>query len=458
MGQNVLVIDDEKPVREMLEALLTRDGYSVSTAGNGEEGLELLAKKGMDYFDHVLCDVKMPAVDGLEFLRRARGDGCRAAIVVMSGFGTVDTAIEAIKLGAYDYITKPFKVDEVLLTLRKAEERERLIRENQELRKNLQHDYCFDNIVARNAQMRTIFATIRKVADFRSHVLLLGEGGTGKSLLARAIHFNSNRKEGPFVIVRCGAFPETQLEGELFGCEATQGREPGAVRRGAFEQAEGGTLFLDEVSAVPQFLQVKLLDALQVGRIRRVGGEGEVPIDVRIVSATTRDLSKEVEAGRFREDLYYRLNVIPLKVPPLRERQEDVPLLVDFFLKLYGAQAGRPLRSVTPEALDALIHYTWRGNVRELENVIERAVILADGPVVELEHLAPWIQDDRRTAFLGVSPEEYSVKKVVPRIEKELIIRALRKTRGNRTAAAKILEISHRAVLYKIKDYGIDGF
>ena len=230
------------------------------------------------------------------------------------------------------------------------------------------------------------------------------------------------------------------------------------MRRGAFEQASGGTLFLDEVSAIPQFLQVRLLDALQSGRIRRVEGEGEIPIDVRIVAASTRDLAKDVEGGKFREDLFYRLNVIPARVPPLRERQEDIPLLVDHFLKLYGAQTGRVIRSVTPEALDALIHYSWRGNVRELENVIERAVILSDGPTVELEHLAPWIQDDRRNAFLGVSPEEYSVKKVVPRIEKELIIRALRKTRGNRTAAAKILEISHRAVLYKIKDYGIDGF
>jgi two-component system response regulator AtoC len=458
MDQTVLVIDDEKAVRQMLESLLTREGYQVTTASNGEEGLEILESQGRDCFEYILCDVKMPKVDGLEFLRRARAQGCQASVVVMSGFGTVDTAIEAIKLGAYDYISKPFKVDEVLLTLRKAEERGRLIRENQELRKTLQHDYRFDNIVARNEKMRAIFDVVRKVADFRSNILLQGESGTGKALLARAIHFNSNRKDGPFVTVRCGAFPEGHLEVEVFGREGAESKDAGTLRRGAFEQAQGGTLFFDEVSGVPPLLQVRLLDALQGGRIRRVGGEREIPVDVRIVAATNRDLEKEVEGGKFREDLFYRLNVIPIRVPPLRDRKDDIPLLVDHFLKVYGGQTGRDIRSVTPDALDALIHYSWRGNVRELENVIERAVILADGPVVELEHLSPWIQDDRRTAFLGVSPEEYSVKKVVPRIEKELIVRALRKTRGNRTAASKLLEISHRAVLYKIKDYGIEGF
>lgn len=458
MDQAVLVIDDEKAVRDTLETLLTREGYRVTTAADGEEALEILEKQGGDGFEYILCDVKMPKMDGLEFLRRARISGCRSAMVVMSGYGTVDTAIEAIKLGAYDYISKPFKVDEVLITLRKAEERERLIRENQELRKTLQHDYRFDNIVARNAQMRGIFDVVRKVADFRSNVLLLGESGTGKALLARTLHFNSNRKDCPFVTVRCGAFPPSLLEAEFFGQEGPEGRETGPIRRGAFEQAQGGTLFLDEVAGVPPFLQVRLLDALQGGRIRRVGGEKEIPVDVRVVTASNRDLEKEVEGGKFREDLFYRLNVIPIRVPPLRDRREDVPLLVDHFLKVYAGLTGRDIRSVTPEALDALIHYSWRGNVRELENVIERAVILADGPTVELEHLAPWIQDDRRSAFLGVAPEEYSVKKVVPRIEKELIMRALRKTRGNRTAAAKLLEISHRAVLYKIKDYGIEGF
>lgn len=452
MDQTILIIDDESAVRDVLTALLSGEGYRVSTASNGEEGLEILRAQGPSAFDYILSDVRMPRMDGLEFLRRSRAMGCTAAVIVMSAYGSVDTAIEAIKLGAYDYISKPFKADEVLIALRKAEERERLIRENRELRRSLQSGFRLENIVAKSPRMRAVLDLLQKVSDYRSSVLVLGEGGSGKELLARTLHFNSNRKDGPFVVAHCGALPEASVEGEFFGVE---GPTP---KRGLFEEANGGTLFLDEVGALPAFFQVKLLGVVQGGLLHRVGGDRDIPVDVRVVASSAHDLEKEVEQGRFREDLFYRLNVIPVRVPPLRERREDVPQLVDYFLKEYGRQVGKEVRAVTPEALDALLHYPWKGNVRELENVIERAVVLAEGPVVELEHLAPWIQDDRRTAFLGVAPDEYSIKKVVPRIEKELITRALRKTRGNRTAASKLLEISHRAVLYKIKDYGIEVF
>jgi two-component system response regulator AtoC len=458
MDQTILIIDDEKAVRDVLAALLSGEGYRVTTAANGEEALAILEAQGAGAFDYILSDIRMPKMDGLEFLKRSRAMGCAAATIVMSAYGSVDTAIEAIKLGAYDYISKPFKADEVLIALRKAEERERLIRENRELRRTLQHGYQFENIVAKSPKMQGVLGLLQKVADYRSSVLILGESGTGKELLARAVHYNSNRKDGPFVTAHCGAIPEHLLESEFFGSEGPAGMEAVSPKRGLFEEANGGTLFLDEVVALPSFVQVKLLALLQGGTIRRVGGDRDLSMDVRVIAASVRDLEKEVEEGRFREDLFYRLNVIPVRVPPLRERREDIPLLVDHFLRLYGKQMGKDLHALTPEALDALLHYPWKGNVRELENVIERAVVLAEGKIVELEQLAPWIQDDRRTAFLGVAPDEYSIKKVVPRIEKELITRALRKTRGNRTAASKLLEISHRAVLYKIKDFGIDGF
>ncbi|MBI5015971.1 MAG: sigma-54-dependent Fis family transcriptional regulator [Deltaproteobacteria bacterium] len=457
MDQTILIIDDEKAVREVLTALLSGEGYRVTTAGNGEEALQALEEQGPGAFDYILCDIRMPKMDGLEFLKRSRGLGCTAATIVMSAYGSVDTAIEAIKLGAYDYISKPFKADEVLIALRKAEERERLIRENRELRRTLQRGYRFENIVLKSPKMQGVLDLLHRVADYRSSVLFLGESGTGKELLARTLHFNSNRKDGPFVTAHCSAIPESLLEAELFGCEGVASKEGASPKRGLFEEASGGTVFLDEAVALPSFVQVKLLALLQGGTIRRVGSDRDLSVDVRVVAATVRDPEKEIEGGRFREDLYYRLNVIPVRVPPLRERREDIPLLVDHFLRLYGTQIGKEVHAVTPEALDALLHYSWKGNVRELENVMERAVVLADGPTVQLEHLAPWILDDRRAAFVGVAPDEYSIKKVVPRIEKELITRALRKTRGNRTAASKLLEISHRAVLYKIKDYAIDG-
>ncbi|GAB4278769.1 MAG: sigma-54 dependent transcriptional regulator [Deferrisomatales bacterium] len=456
MDRTLLIVDDEKIVRETLGELMTEAGYAVTAVADGQEALDRLEALGHDYFDYVLCDIKMPRIDGLEFLRRARGNGCTATIIVMSGYGSVDTALEALKMGAYDYISKPFKTDEVLLTLRKAEERERLIRENRELRQAIQREYRFENIVAKSPKMHAIFDVIRKVADYRSSVLFTGERGTGKELLARALHYNSKRREAPFVSINCKAVPEQLLESELFGHET--GAFAGAARgkAGAFEQGQGGTLFLEEVGELPEFLQVRLLRTLQEGVVRRVGGGADIPVDVRVVAATETDLAREVEQGRFRDDLFYRLNVIPIRVPPLRERRDDIPVLVEHFLRRYARETGKRVESLTPEAMEALLRYSWRGNVRELENVIERAVVMAEGSVVDLTHLSPWVDGDGGVGFLGIGPDEYSIKKVVARVEEELIRRALRKTGGNRTAASKLLEISHRTLLYKIKDYSIE--
>ncbi|MBI5443237.1 MAG: sigma-54-dependent Fis family transcriptional regulator, partial [Deltaproteobacteria bacterium] len=379
MDQRLLIIDDEKAVRDVIGSLMEAQGYAVSVASDGEQALQLLSSRGPNAFDFILCDVKMPKIDGIEFLKRAKAQGCGATFIMMSGYGTVDTAVEAMKLGAYDYISKPFKADEVLIVLRKAAERDGLIRENRELKRTLQKEYEFENIVAKSPSMKGILDLIAKVTDYRSNVLIQGEPGSGKELVARAVHFNSKRREQPFVTINCGAIPDHLLEGELFGYEEGIAADKLHGKRGPFEEAHGGTLLLDEVCELPAFLQVAILKVVQTGRIRRVGGTQEVPVDVRLVAASHRDLQKDVEDGRFREDLFYRLNVIPIRIPPLRERREDIPPLVDYFLRRYSAEIQKDVRSVTPEAMDALLHGPWRGNVRELENAVERAVVLADG-------------------------------------------------------------------------------
>ncbi len=455
MGSRLLVIDDEKMVREMLVDLMSGAGYEVSAAADGQEAVELLDARGPDFFDFLLCDVRMPRVSGLEFLEHARNRGCTAPIIVMSAYGDMDTAIEAMKLGAYDYISKPFKTDEVLLTLKKAEERERLLQENRELKRTVQSTYRFENLVAKSPKMLAIFDVLRKVADYRSAVLFLGESGTGKEVLARALHYNSKRRDGPFLSVDCGAAPEQTLEGDLFGHERGAFADATRSKRGALEEAQGGTLLLKEVGQLAPFLQVRLLRTLQEGTFRRAGGSRDLPLEVRVVAAASPELPDRVAQGQFREELFYRLNVIPVTVPPLRERRDDLPLLVSHFLRRFAAETGKEVRSLSPEAMDAILRYSWKGNVRELENLLERAVVLVEGPVIGLGHLAPWLQEDGRDGALGLSPEDSSIKKVSARMEEELIRRALRRTGGNRTEASRILEISHRTLLYKIKGYGI---
>ncbi len=453
LPRRILIIDDEENFRHMLSVILKKEGYEVETASNGEEGLQKVA---LNPFDQILCDIRMPSMDGMEFLSQAQKMRNDITIIMMSAYGTVDSAIEAMKLGAYDYVSKPFKPDEIILTLKKAEERERLRRENELLRKEVKKEYSFENIVSKNEKMLRIFEVIKKVAQYKSTILITGESGTGKELVARALHYHSDRSQRPFIAINCGAIPENLLESELFGHAKGAFTDAIRTKKGLFEEADGGTLFLDEIGELPLQLQVKLLRVLQDGEIRRVGESKAIQIDVRIVAATVKDLVKEVKEGRFRDDLFYRLNVFPIHILPLRERKEDIPLLVNHFINKFSRSLNKDVSGISLRALEALINYKWFGNVRELENTIERAIVLADGSNVELENLPIDIQEFREKVELApLSEEEYSIKKGSKILEINLIQKALKKTKGNHTHAARLLEISHRALLYKIKEYGI---
>ncbi|MBP1725346.1 MAG: histidine kinase [Deltaproteobacteria bacterium] len=452
--ERILVIDDEKNMRHMLAVLLEKEGYEVATAGDGNEGLDLA---GETYFDVILCDLKMPVMDGMTFLEKFQEMKLESTVIVMSAYGTLDTAIDAMKRGAYDYVSKPFKADEILLTLRKAEERERLRRENRRLQQSIQERYSFANMIGRSPAMQEIFATITKVAEYKTTVLVTGESGTGKELIARAIHYHSPRANKPLVTVNCGAIPESLLESELFGHR--KGAFTDAIRdkRGLFEEADGGSIFLDEIGELPRSLQVKLLRVLQEEEIKRLGDTRSIKIDVRVLAATTKDLAGEVKAGHFRDDLFYRINVLQVTVPPLRERAGDLGLLIQHFVDKTAKRLGLQVNQVDPAVLRALQRYVWPGNVRELENVIERAMVMAGGRTIELEDLPPALQEAQaQTSPLLPDDGALSIKEASRRLERELIRRALEKTGGNRTQAAKLLEISHPALLYKIKEYGLD--
>jgi len=451
--RKILVVDDEENFRHILSVILKKERYEVETASNGEEALQRISNST---FDQVLCDIRMPGMDGLDFLKEVRKTEADANVIMMSAYGTLDTAVEAMKLGAYDYISKPFKPDEIILTLKKAEERERLRKENEHLRKEVRREYSFDNIVSKNEKMQGIFDMIQKVAPYKSTILITGESGTGKEVVARALHYHSDRSQSLFMPVNCGAIPENLLESELFGHSKGAFTDAIRTKKGLFEEADGGTLFLDEIGELPPQLQVKLLRVLQDGEIRRVGEAKAIQIDVRIVAATVKDLVKEVNEGRFRDDLFYRLNVVPVHIPPLRDRKEDIPLLVTHFMKKHSQSLGKNIAGINPKALEVLINYKWYGNVRELENTIERAIVLADGENIELENLPHDIQNfQERIEVTTLSEEEYSIKRASKALETTLIRRALKKTKGNHTHAARLLEISHRALLYKIKEFGI---
>jgi two-component system response regulator AtoC len=458
--RRILVVDDEENLRHMLTVLLTRAGYEVSAVADGNAALlELQARP----YDLVLADVRMPRMGGLELLEELRRQLIPATVIMMSAYGTIETAVEAMKRGAYDYISKPFKPDEILLVLRKAEERERLYRENQVLRQALAksrngNTERLPDMIGHSPRIQEVYRTVRKIAPFKTTVLLSGESGTGKELVARAVHTLSPRAQAPFVAVNCGAIPETLLESELFGHRRGAFTDASRDRRGLFEEAHGGTLFLDEVGELPLSLQVKILRALQEEEIRPLGDTRDIKVDVRVVAATGRDLTAEVQAGRFREDLYYRLSVMPLHLPPLRDRKEDIPELVDFFVARQSARMGRGgpmVEGVTPEAMTLLLEYGWPGNVRELENTIEHALVLCEEPRLDIEVLPAKVRECRDRLRQTLLEGELSIKRTTRIIEEELIRKVLRQTGGNRTRAAEILEISHRALLYKIKEYGI---
>jgi two-component system response regulator AtoC len=450
--KRVLVADDEENIRLVLKTLLKRNGYQVETAASGEQALQLIDSFGPDV---VITDVRMPKMGGLDLLSTLRAKNNTATVIVMSAYGNVDQAIEAMKAGAYDYLQKPFKPDEVVLALRKAEERELLRRENQALRLEIQKEHRFEDILAKSASMQGIFRTIAKIADYKTTVLISGESGVGKELVARAVHQQSGRSGGRFVAVNCGAIPENLLESELFGHKRGAFTDAIVDRKGLFEEADNGTLFLDEIGELQLGLQVKLLRVLQEETIRRLGDTRDMAVNVRIVAATHRDLQAEIKSGRFREDLFYRLNVLPIHVPPLRERREDIALLVEHFMSRNNARLGTQVRGLDNEVRRLLFEYTWPGNVRELENTIERAMVLAEGDQIVASDLPERVRESQDPVQMQLQSGELSVKKTTRVIEEVLIRRALQKTKGNRTRAAELLEISHRALLYKIKDYQI---
>jgi two-component system response regulator AtoC len=451
--RRVLVVDDEENIRLVLRTLLRKHGYEVELADSGEAALALVDSFGPDV---ILTDVRMPRMGGLDLLATLKAKNVGATVIVMSAYGSIDLALEAIKAGAYDYVSKPFKPDEVVLALRKAEERETLRRENRALKEQIQKSAQFESMLAKSPQMVEVFRTVAKIADFKTTVLVTGESGVGKELVAKAIHARAGRKAGPFVAINCGAIPENLLESELFGHKKGAFTDATSDKRGLFEEASGGTLFLDEIGELPLNLQVKLLRVLQEETIRRLGDPKDLRVDVRIVAATHRDLSAEVKAGRFREDLFYRINVLHVAIPPLRERREDIPLLIDHFVARNNARLGTQIRGLSAEARKILLEYGWPGNVRELENTIERAMVLCDTDTIQASDLPERVREALDPVQVQLRSGELSIKKTVSAIERILIRRALQKTKGNRTRAAELLEISHRALLYKIKDYEID--
>ena len=459
--QSVLIVDDEESMRHLLSLILRDRGYEVRAVSSGEDALKEL--RARDY-DLVLSDVRMPGMDGLALLREALRLQPELTFIVMSAYGSHDTAVEAMKAGAYDYIGKPFKPDDVVLVLRKAEERQRLSRENRRLRAELAQEYRFENIVGTSEALRDVLRQVRKVAPLKTTVLLTGESGTGKELVARALHELSPRAAAPFVAVNCGAIPAELIESELFGHVRGAFTDASRDKKGLVAEADGGTLFLDEIGELPAALQVKLLRFLQEEEVRRVGDTRSEKVDVRIVAATARDLARAVQEGEFREDLFYRLNVIGIRLPPLRERPDDVPPLVAHFLaKHRPLRRGAPISGVAPEAMEALVAHRWPGNVRELEHVLERAVVLAEGDEIREEDLPDELRASARAP--GTTPGalppglggDLSIKRATRELEAYLIRQALERTGGNRTRAAELLELSYRALLYKIKEYGISS-
>ena len=450
----ILVVDDDAGLRRTVALLLEDEGHDVATAADGDEGLQ---KAIQEQPDLILTDVRMPGLDGLGFLERYREDGAGARVIVMTAYGNSDIAIDAIRKGAWDYIDKPFTPDSLLLRIRIAEESSKKDRELHRLRREVRVEKRHGGIIASSAGMTSALKLAERVAQHPTTALVTGESGTGKELIARLIHEASGRS-GVFVPVNCGAIPENLLESELFG--HVKGSFTGATtdRTGLFEEADGGTLFLDEVGELPPSLQVKLLRALQEGEIRRVGESKPRQVDVRIIAATARDLESEVQSGGFRSDLYYRINVVRIHLPPLRHRTDEIPALAQHFLASYNAAMGMNVQGFDAAALKNMASYSWPGNVRELENVVERAMVLADGETIEQENLPEIVRDPDSTIRVTsdtLSSDELSVKKRSAELERHLIARALEVTEGNRTRAADLLDLSYRALLYKIRDYGL---
>ncbi|HNT35061.1 MAG TPA: sigma-54 dependent transcriptional regulator [bacterium] len=446
--RTVLVADDEESIQKLLKRVLEREGYRVVVASDGAEAVEVAAEERPSLG---LFDLKMPGMDGVQALEAIRQQGLQFPVVMVTAHSTVESAVKAMKLGAHDYIKKPFDVEELKLIIQKALEFSSLEREVLRLRRDVQCKYSLDQIVGEDPKMKEILQMIQTVAATRSTALICGESGTGKELIARAIHYLSPRMDGAFVKVNCAALSENLLESELFGHE--KGAFTGAIRthQGKFEQADGGTLLLDEISEMSASVQAKLLRVLQEKEIDRVGGRDPIQVDVRVIATTNRDLEIECKEGHFREDLFYRLNVVKMAFPPLRERRGDIPLLAEHFRNLYAEDMGKPVERISAEAMDALVRYDWPGNVRQLENALERAVVFVTGDTILPAHLPPEIG--------GVAPESQTataeawVGRTIEEIEREVILSTLKRTQDNRTQAADLLGISVRTLRNKLNEY-----
>ncbi len=451
MKPRILIIEDEDKLRRVLELELRSADFDVDQAATAEDGLKLA-----DRADAILTDLRLPGMDGLEFLRVVRRQNARTPIIVMTAFGSVETAVEAIKTGAFDFLMKPFSLDHMTTVIRKALNLRALEEENRTLRAELGRRYEFDNIIGRSPGMQEIFATIERVAPSRATVLLAGESGVGKDLIARAIHFHSPRRDRPFVKINCTALPENLMESELFGYEKGAFTGANATKPGRFEQADTGTAFLDEIGDVPPAIQVKLLRVLQEREFERLGSNKTRHIDVRIVAATNQDLRAALEQGTFREDLYYRLNVVPIDIPPLRERHEDIPFLAEHFVRKLAKAGETKVESISEDAIRTLMTYHWPGNVRELENVIERSLVMCtgsrlDAPDIRLD-TAPRArqQQSAHDAFLpeGMSLDDY---------EQSIIREALRRAAGNKSQAARLLGLTRNALRYRLSQMGLEN-
>lgn len=459
MKPRILVVDDEESIREFLQIMLKKEGYEISLAEDGQKAIETLQKKT---FDMVISDLQMPHVTGMELLKHVKDNYPDLVFMMITAFGTTENAVEAMKMGAYDYLTKPFKLDEVRLVVQNALRAQNLEVENKVLKKELGKEYSFQNIVGNSEKMHRIFDLIKRVSTTPTNVLITGESGTGKEVVAKAIHYNGPLKDRPFLTINCGAIPESLMESEMFGHK--KGSFTGAVvdKMGLFEAADGGTLFLDEVGELPLTIQVKLLRAIQERIIRRVGGVEDITVDVRIIAATNRNLEEMVKSGAFRQDLFYRLNVIQIQTPALRDRREDIPLLATFFLKKYTEKLQKPVSAISQEAMDALKKYEYPGNVRELENIIERTVALEGGATILPESLPPFVSTSsgRKLASsseIEVGPEGLDIDKVIGQIEKEIIIKAIHQAGGVKKKAAKLLHISFRSMRYRADKYGLSA-
>jgi DNA-binding NtrC family response regulator len=453
MGRPViLVVDDDLDQASMIKKILSREGYTVVAVTSGRAALEFASQNPVDL---VITDLRMPEMDGLELFKAIKGIRPESLTIIVTAYATVESAVEAMKEGVYDYLTKPLKMEEMKLVVGRALEAKMLRDENIYLKKELSQRFSFGQIIGKSKKMQEIYEIIEHVAQTDATVMIYGESGTGKELVARAIHYSGKRKEKPFIAVSCSAFPETLLESELFGYE--RGAFTGAYARkpGRFELADGGTLFLDEVGEIKPEIQVKLLRVLQDKAFERLGGKETIKVDVRIIAATNKDLEKEVAMGRFREDLYYRLNVIPIYLPPLRERKEDIPLLAEHFLRIYSEKNGKSIKRISPEAMEALMNYSWPGNVRELENVIERMVVLGTGDEITASQLPERIRNPNianistNLGMLEIPDEGISLEDV----EKMLIAKALAKANGNKSKAAKLLGITRRTLQYRLRKH-----